>query len=80
MRRNGDQRLVALFASVEKDAERLVALVEEERRLLDRLEEVSQQKACIVAELADSARAAALADVKSILANARRRPPHTILP
>lgn len=77
MKQHDSQRLANLFAAVQSDAERLVMLADEERRLHERLEEVSREKAFVVADLADSARAAALADVRQSLARAKRRRPVT---
>lgn len=67
MRQPPSPRVLNLFATVEETAERLLAIVTEERRLRGRLEELWREKTAVVAMLADESRQASLTEISEVL-------------
>jgi hypothetical protein len=65
-------RVLELFARVEETAERLTGIVAEERQLRQRLRHLWEEKANVVATLADESRNAALTDIGEALKRQRK--------
>jgi hypothetical protein len=66
---------VTLFEDAELLATLVAELTSEERRLRQLAEMLSQEKAAVMAVLADAARRASMAEAGEMLKRAARRPP-----
>ena len=75
MQKSPSPRVLDLFTTVEATAERLLAIVAEERRLRGRLEELWREKTCVVASLADESRHASLTEIAEVLKRQQKAKP-----